>query len=209
MATVLGMFPLETVLLPGGVLPLHVFEPRYRRLVQDALAAPGVPEFGQTLITRGAEVGGGDQRATVGTRAQMHRIEALDQGRYTFVAVGIGRIRVLEWLDDDPYPRALVEEWPDEPAAMDEPLRIRLRAAIERTERVCALAGTLGDATIADLVPLKDATAATYRLATLAPLGPADRYRLLTASGPIERLDLLTDALDDAEAVARFQRGEP
>ena len=59
---VLPMFPLGTVLLPGAVLPLHVFEPRYRQLVQDCLA--GEPEFGVVLIERGSEVGGGDQRAT-------------------------------------------------------------------------------------------------------------------------------------------------
>ena len=77
---VMPMFPLGTVLLPGGVLPLHVFEPRYRQLVVDCLADDTAdPEFGVTLIERGSEVGGGDQRTTVGVVARMVQVEALDE----------------------------------------------------------------------------------------------------------------------------------
>lgn len=56
---VMPMFPLGTVLLPGAILPLHVFEPRYQQLVRDCLDAPE-HEFGVVLIDRGSEVGGGD-----------------------------------------------------------------------------------------------------------------------------------------------------
>jgi uncharacterized protein len=74
---VMPMFPLGSVLLPGGVLPLHVFEPRYRQMVIDCLQQDGTPEFGQALITHGREAGGGDERATIGTVAQLIQIEAL------------------------------------------------------------------------------------------------------------------------------------
>ena len=84
------MFPLGSVLLPGGLLPLHVFEPRYRQMVIDCLAEDGEPEFGQALITHGREAGGGDERATVGTVAQVLQIDALDEGRYALVASGRG-----------------------------------------------------------------------------------------------------------------------
>jgi Lon protease-like protein len=53
----MAMFPLGMVLLPGGVLPLHVFEERFRRLVVDCLQEDAVPEFGQVLITHGSEAG--------------------------------------------------------------------------------------------------------------------------------------------------------
>ena len=60
-----------------------MFEPRYRQLVVDCLADDnGDPEFGVTLIERGSEVGGGDQRTDVGVVARMVRVEALDGGRY-------------------------------------------------------------------------------------------------------------------------------
>jgi Lon protease-like protein len=71
---VIPMFPLGSVLLPGGLLPLHVFEPRYRQMIIDCLAADGEPEFGQALITHGREAGGGDERAMVGTVAQVLQI---------------------------------------------------------------------------------------------------------------------------------------
>ena len=111
---VMPMFPLGAVLFPGGVLPLHVFEPRYRRLVQDLL--DGEPEFGVTLIEKGSEVGGGDQRSAVGTVARLVRVAEMPDGRYAIVSVGVRRIRVVRWLEDDPYPRAEVEDWPDDRA---------------------------------------------------------------------------------------------
>lgn len=69
MADDIPMFPLGTVLLPGAYLPLHVFEPRYRRLVQACLE--GSPEFGVVLIERGSEVGGGERRFDVGCVARI------------------------------------------------------------------------------------------------------------------------------------------
>src|SRR5918993_5969261 len=110
----MAMFPLGKVLLPGEVLPLHVFEPRYRQLVVDLLADDDhPPEFGVVLIERGWEVGGGDARADVGTVARLVDVRALAGGRYALVAVGVRRIRVTAWRDDDPYPRADVEDWSD------------------------------------------------------------------------------------------------
>ncbi len=206
------MFPLGTVLLPGGVLPLHVFEPRYRQLVLDCLADDsGEPEFGVTLIERGSEVGGGDQRAAVGVVARMVQVEPLPDGRYALVTVGTRRFRVKAWLPDDPYPLADVDEWrdldPDAPG-----LHERVAAATDRLREVLDLAARLADVprevTISD-----DPLVASYHLAGLAPLGPADRYRLLCAASPAERLDLLAECLDDVEAMLRFRLassdGEP
>ncbi|HSL57273.1 MAG TPA: LON peptidase substrate-binding domain-containing protein, partial [Acidimicrobiales bacterium] len=110
--TMLPMFPLGSVLVPGLVLPLHVFELRYRSLVRDVLA--GDQEFGVVLIERGSEVGGGDTRTDVGTVARILQAEELDDGRWVVATVGTRRMRVRQWFDDDPYPRAEVDDWPDE-----------------------------------------------------------------------------------------------
>ena len=88
----LPMFPLGTVLLPSVYLPLHVFEPRYRELVQVCL--DGNQEFGVVLIERGSEVGGGDQRVDVGTVAQIVEATRMPDGRWALGAVGTRRIRV-------------------------------------------------------------------------------------------------------------------
>src|SRR5258707_10636188 len=103
----LPMFPLGSVLFPYALMPLHVFEPRYRQLVDRCLAGDGT--FGVVLIERGSEVGGGDVRFDVGTRTRIHRAEQLDDGRWVLLTVGTERISVRRWLPDDPFPRAEIE----------------------------------------------------------------------------------------------------
>jgi Lon protease-like protein len=216
---VMPMFPLGSVLLPGGILPLHVFEPRYRDMVRDCLRADGDPEFGQALISHGWETGGGDDRVMVGTVAQMLQVDAIDENRYALVAVGTRRIRINAWLPDDPYPIADVDDWPDEDP--DAPgLAVEVAASHARVRAVRALAARIGeqsDAMVDELAlgaaPVDagddeisdDPLLATYHLATLAPIGPADRFRLLAAPGPARRLDLLDEVLDDVEAMLRFR----
>jgi Lon protease-like protein len=200
---VLAMFPLGTVLFPGGVLPLHVFEPRYRQLVHDCLAADD-PEFGVVLIERGSEVGGGDIRRPVGVVARMVEVAELEGGRYAVVAIGTRRIQVTAWLPDEPYPRAEVEEWPDEAPEPD--FEERLAGVIVSLRRVLALVAELGQAAAPATVELADdPRLAIYHAAALAPLGPADQYDLLIAPGPDERARRLATMLADAEAVARFR----
>jgi Lon protease-like protein len=208
---VMPMFPLGTVLLPGGVLPLHVFEPRYRQLVADLLADDvNDPEFGVTMIERGTEVGGGDQRAPVGVVARVVQIQALEGGRYALVAVGTGRFRVNAWLPDDPYPLADVDEWPDQDP--DDPRASELIAPLRRRIReVRHLALELEGAPPDSLPDEQEAISAdpllaSYHLAGIAPIGPADRYRLLCAPSPLARLQLLDAALDDVVAMLEFRR---
>ena len=109
------MFPLGTVLMPGAPLQLQVFEPRYQTLLADCLAGDG--RFGVVLIERGSEVGGDDQRTDAGTLAQIIGTGDLGEGRTALLAVGTHRIQIVRWLHDDPYPRAEVVDWPDEPVA--------------------------------------------------------------------------------------------
>lgn len=200
------MFPLGRAMLPGSLLQLHVFEPRYRQMVEDLLSSDPA-EFGVVLISRGSEVGGGDQRTTVGSVARIVEVARSGDGRYGVVAAIVRRVRVHEWLVDDPYPRAVVEDWPDLEESVDptqmETLTGRVRAA-------AALAVELGDHLDGGgpLQPLgEDPTLATYQLAALAPLGDADRQRLLEAPGPAGRLAELARMLDDIEPVLTFRLG--
>ncbi len=191
----LPMFPLGTVLLPGATLPLHVFEPRYRALVQDCLA--GDRSFGVVLIERGSEVGGGDVRSGVGCRAVILAADELPDGRWVLAALGTDRIRVTRWLPDDPYPRAEVEPWPDDV----DPPPLTVGDVAARLTRVLALTAELGHDVpeVPDLGAADDVTA-SYVLAALAPLGPLDRQHLLAAAGPAARLGRLAELLDDEAA---------
>ncbi len=213
------MFPLGSVLLPGGILPLHVFEPRYRDMIRDCLRTDAEPEFGQALISHGWETGGGDDRVMVGTVAQMLQVDALDENRYALIAVGTRRIRINAWLPDDPYPLADVEDWPDvDPDAAGLALNVaashaRVRAARALAAQVAERLGEpTGEVTMGgepvdsdDDEVSDDPLLATYHLATLAPIGPADRFRLLAAPGPAARLDVLDEILDDVEAMLKFR----
>src|ERR1019366_3591141 len=68
-ASAMPMFPLSMVLFPGAPLPLRVFEERYQQLVKDTVDRGRA--FGVVLISRGSEVGGGDQRLSIGTLAEI------------------------------------------------------------------------------------------------------------------------------------------
>jgi len=189
------MFPLGTVLLPGVALPLHVFEPRYRALMRACLRPDSSPEFGVVLIERGSEVGGGDVRTAIGCIARIVDATELPDGRWILVVVGTERVRVLRWLDDDPYPRADVELWPDEPATLSPGELDRLAASLRR---VMALRTELGEPALAATLSLpSDPVAASYAAAAMAPLGPVDRQRLIEAQGPDARVELLQRLLDE------------
>ncbi len=201
------MFPLGQPLLPGAVLPLHVFEDRYRQMVKDILADDvNPPEFGVTIIERGWEVGGGDERGAVGTIARILDMEVTPDGRYTVVAVGTERLRVTAWLPDDPYPVADVDRWPDD----DDPGLVTGALVDELHERVRelnAVVRELGEMTPPPDTEISDDPAlGIYHLGSLAPLGPADRQRMLEAPTLSARVEVLRSALDDAAAVLEFRR---
>jgi len=188
----LPMFPLGTVLFPHAQLPLHVFEPRYRALAEACLSGDG--EFGVVLIERGSEVGGGDTRFAVGTVARILAAGRLPDGRYLLAAEGTRRLRVREWLPDDPFPRADVELL-DEPGP---PADARsARDDVDRLlKRVLAMSAELGDAPQSIDVTLDDDPAqAAFEAAAAAPIGPLDAQRLLELDDPGERLAQLESLL--------------
>ena len=197
------MFPLGTVLLPGAPLPLQVFEPRYRELTRDCLA--GVPEFGVVLIERGSEVGGGDVRTNVGTVAHIVASQVLPDGRAYLMTVGTRRIEVTEWLEDAPYPRAMVEEFVDDGG----PPSAEVYAALVGTaRRTLALASELGlDAGEATRDFGDDPAAGTFEFAAVTPLGMLDRQRVLAAVDAAERCSLLDGLLSDLNELLSFQLG--
>lgn len=193
------MFPLGTVLFPSIFLPLHVFEPRYRALARDCM--DGSREFGVVLIERGSEVGGGDVRTSIGTVARIVDATELDDGRWVLGTVGTRRIQVRAWLPDEPYPRAEVDEWVDEPAAGMDAVYADVRA---RLRRVLALKAELAEPAVEATIELTDdPVLGSYQASAVAPLGPVDQQRLLADPGPSARLARLATLLDDEESFLR------
>ncbi|NDJ89461.1 LON peptidase substrate-binding domain-containing protein [Mycolicibacter kumamotonensis] len=207
----LPMFPLEWVLLPGEELSLRIFERRYTVLVGDLMHS-GDPRFGVVLIARGREVGGGEQRNDIGAMAAITDCTELGGGRYALRCLTGERIRVGQWLPDDPYPRADIEVWRDEPG---EPVSDRQFGELE--ERIVALhkrmavargrwvtAGRdamLGGRRLRSLDPVQR----LYSLACRVPMGEADRYAVLAAPSLSDRLAALYEAIETVSARVEFE----
>jgi Lon protease-like protein len=196
------MFPLGTVLFPHAQLPLHVFEPRYRALAESCLAGDG--EFGVVLIERGSEVGGGDTRFKVGTVARILAAGRLPDGRYLLATEGTRRLRVREWLPDDPFPRAEV----DVLGERESPAAARsTRDQVERLlKRVLAMSAELDDAPQSIEVTLdEDPAQAAFEAAAAAPIGPLDAQRLLELDDPGERIAQLEALLADCASMLELR----
>lgn len=204
------MFPLEVAMLPGEQLPLRIFEPRYVALVGDCLEMAD-PAFGVVLIEAGREVGGGDRRSTVGALARVVDHANLGVGRFRLNCVMAERIRVTEWLEDAPYPRADIEVWPDEPgppvdsaAVFDVEDRV-----VALYERIAAARGVDFGGRSAVLGPEEsDVTKRLYGLAARVPMGQADKYAVLAAPSASARLAALSEAVDTVTAMVEFQLSE-
>ena len=88
------LFPLQTVLFPGGFLPLHIFEPRYRTMVKFCLEHQS--EFGVVLIKEGEEVGETAVPCDIGTAVRILHVEHLDDGDMNIITAGEYRFQILE-----------------------------------------------------------------------------------------------------------------
>jgi uncharacterized protein len=205
----LAMFPLESAFLPNQDLPLRIFEPRYVALVRHCVET-GEP-FGVVLIERGREVGGGDSRSDVGVLSRI--VECVEEGadRYSLRCRTDERIRVREWLPDDPYPRASVLPWPDEVGDTVTPAQV-----VDVEDRMMALFERIAEARGAALPEREvllgpdeaDAGQRLYTLATRIPIGAADRYAVLAAPSAADRLAALGEAVDAIAEMVEFQLSE-
>ena len=212
---IVPMFPLQSALLPGESLPLRIFEPRYARLVQDCLGA-AEPEFGVVLISRGSEVGGDDVRNDVGALARIVHHVDLGDGQYELLAQVGDRLRVRSWLPDDPYPRAQVTRWPDEPGLGPDELVLgpdddRIGQVVDAILALYQrIARARGGQLRPDVLAVDPGTAADpgrhlYALAARVPMGQADRYAVLAAPTLAARVDVLLDAIATVTAMVEFQ----
>jgi Lon protease-like protein len=116
MSESLPLFPLGTVLFPGMLLPLHIFEDRYRQLIQDLLDGPEPRRFGVIAIKKGRETGieGVSSLYEVGCTATLRETEENDDGGFELVAVGTQRFRLQELDESRPYLQGEVEFLPED-----------------------------------------------------------------------------------------------
>src|SRR6516164_9318164 len=111
MGEMLPLFPLGAVLYPGMLLPLHIFEERYRQLVRDLLERPEPRRFGVIAIRKGRETGIDGVQALygIGCTATLRRADELEDGRFELVTVGTQRFRLLALDETLPYLQGEIE----------------------------------------------------------------------------------------------------
>ncbi|HSO96219.1 MAG TPA: LON peptidase substrate-binding domain-containing protein [Acidimicrobiia bacterium] len=195
------MFPLGTVLFPHAVLPLHVFEPRYRAMTEHCLANDA--RFGVVLIERGSEVGGGDRRFGIGTAARIVQAGRLDDGRWVLMTVGEHRVRISEWLTEDPYPQAIVEVLDEQGGPGAGALLPDLGRALQR---MLALRTELGDPSPGvDVTLADDPVRASFEACALASLNPLDAQQLLELDDTPARLTRLATLVEEETAVLELR----
>lgn len=186
----LPLFPLGLVLLPGLLLPLHVFEERYRVLVRELLELPEQERrFGVIAIREGREVGADGVTALheVGCVAQVRRVEPHEDGRFDVVTTGAERFRLTGLDAGGPYLVGEVEYLPDDMGPADEaPLLDRaVRAAF--LDYLIALSEAGGDEIEAPDLP-DSSLVLSYLVAATVLLDLDDRQALLAEPDGASRL---------------------
>lgn len=183
-ATRLPLFPLQAVLVPGAVLGLRVFEPRYLDLVGECGRSGG--GFGICLITEGGEVGGPAVPAEFGTEALIEDFDTDDDGILTLRVRGARRFRVARTaVRDNGLVEAEVEWREDESAGA----RLRPEHALLGTllERIFDQVGRPDG----PVVGFQDAAWVGWRLLELLPMPEERRVELLAIDDPHARLEAL------------------
>jgi Lon protease-like protein len=189
----LPLFPLNTVLFPGQLLPLHIFEPRYRLMIKECLA--GQSAFGVILIREGREVGDSAVPFDVGCTARIEQVNRLEDGRLNLLCVGQSRFKVTQLRHDRPFLSADVELWPWAPVESGD-----AGPQVEKVKRLLTvylerLAKVTGSAIHLDEMPTAPAPLAN--LAAIVLQIPNAEKQALLAAPSIELLfenciDLLT-----------------
>jgi Lon protease-like protein len=188
----LPLFPLNTVLFPGGPLPLRIFEPRYLDMVSRCMREQ--TGFAVVLLGEGEEVSSATSFAATGTEARIVDFDRLEGGLLGISCLGRERVRVVEaWREADGLNRGRVLDIAADPVV---PVPIDLDWLKDVVARVLPEAG---DA-YRHVALRDDAAWVANRLAELLPLSLSDRQALLELADPLERLAVLEPAVTRGRA---------
>jgi Lon protease-like protein len=203
----LSLFPLPNVVLfPGVFLPLHIFEPRYREMVADALATDRL--IGMVLLREGwaADYEGRPQIYSVGCSGLITHCEKLPDGRYNIVLRGLDRVRIVGEDQTRSYRRGLTEAMPEPDLTSQDRARLRqqrarIEALIAPSERDAGI-----DPRVAEAMSDEDLVNA---LAQYLALEPIEKQALLEQPTVPERAKALIELLEMKTLIARHPSVSP
>ena len=188
------LFPLPNlVLFPSVRLPLHIFEERYKTMVNGCVDNE-IP-FGIVLLTGETETASSISK--VGVLAEISQVERLDDGRMNIVTEGVERIRILQLLEPSPFWRGIVEPLDDgdEPETIVEELRVE---AVELYVAAYRKGVKLTGARPAELAVPASASELSFLIAYVLDMDRAEKQRLLEMTSVRDRLVALIDYLKRA-----------
>ena len=198
MTTYLPLFPLNTVLFPGMPITLHIFEERYKQMINRCVQ--NHEPFGVVLIREGAEVLGPlAEPHPIGCTAQIAHLQPLKDGRMNLLAIGQERFRIINLYHDQPYLTGRVERYPLDASNEEQTTQAgrRLRPWVEQ---YLALLGQAGDVKLdIDRLPA-DPLMLGYLAATILQVPPKFKQNLLASPH-------LTNLLSDVRQL--YQRELP
>ncbi len=202
------LFPLpDVVFFPHTLLPLHIFEPRYRRMLEDALAGDRL--IVMALLQDGWE---GDYEGRpavhpVGCMGKITREQPLPDGRWNIILIGVARVRLCEERSDRPYRQVRIEILPDREVSLSDEDRTSARQDLIRTFLDQARReGKPAEALQPALQNIEDLGILTDVIASALPLPVEDRRILLEETDPLERVRRLGEYLGRVGARAREVR---
>lgn len=218
---IIPVFPLGSVFLPGDIVPLRIFEPRYVEMMQQMLAGQTELDmsFVSVLIARGSEVGGEDQRRRLGVVVHVEQCVATPEGGYGIVGLASDVVEVDEWLTDAPYPRAQItiraSLTSNEDVAID--LQQRIQVAADTIDQMLqemygpnTQSAILGSNYL-DVVELErmiangaSLNAALWFVARHLPAGPDIRYDFLSCITPNNLMAALESGITHTQEMLTF-----
>jgi Lon protease-like protein len=186
----IGLFPLPIVLVPTERIPLHIFEPRYRELIQECIETGG--EFGLVLATGDGAV------HEIGTRARVTAVlETLEDGSMNIAVEGGLRFRLLELTRGRSYQTGVIEDVHDS----DEP------ASEEHTERALAVFRELAEVADSDVdVPDDSSPELDWELAARVDFGVEAKQELLAITSPALRMERLIALLETSLEAVKLEQ---
>jgi uncharacterized protein len=210
MSEMLPLFPLGAVLYPGMLMPLHIFEDRYRQLVRDLLAGPEPRQFGVIAIRKGRETGvdGVHSLYEIGCTATLRRVDRLDEGRFDIIIVGARRFRLLGLDETQPYLQGEVEPLATEPVdpAAAEPAVREVQAAFR--EYLDALTEWGGATVRLEQLP-DEPSLLSFIVAAAVVIDLPERQALLAESDTVRRLTAERALLSRETAMLRTTTSRP
>lgn len=193
MRAVLGLFPLNAVLMPGAALRLQIFEDRYKAMISQCIEQK-LP-FGVLLDRSGNEIGDDLDPVDVGTVAIIRRVTKLASGRLHILATGLRRFKVERVIETVPFWRAEISYLDEEEGPAHSAARLR-STAVKRLKDYLEVLLAVSDDQLEDIDLPLDAAASSYIIADALQVDLVTKQQLLEAESAAQRLQAEIGLLD-------------